>query len=59
MPKQVAKVFRIVSLGEELTGKEIAAALKKEIAAKSNKPSVFFTVTECTQDNHCFSSTEA
>jgi len=40
------RIFQVVSLGEKLSGEEIAKILKKEITLNPKKPDAYFTVTE-------------
>lgn len=49
--KETIKIFKIVSLGEELCPEDISRILKEEITLNSKKPDIFFTVTECAVDD--------
>ena len=45
--KEKIKIFRVVSLGEELPLADLSELLMQEITMNSQKPDTFFTVTEC------------
>ena len=45
-----AKVFRIVSLGEEILPTDIHKILVNAITLDPKKPDTFFTVVDCTEE---------
>ena len=48
--KVVAKIFRVVSLGDEISNTEIQGVLVNAITLDPKRPETFFTVVDCTEE---------
>jgi hypothetical protein len=48
--KPVLKIFRIVSLGEEVALSDIHSALRRSFVCGGEQREAFFSVTDCTDE---------
>jgi hypothetical protein len=48
--KQLVKIFRVVSLGDEIRPHDIEDLLTKKITLDPKRPDTFFTVSECIEE---------